>query len=541
MSPLFTTTERELNQFLKGLTEDSIQDYSDPNVYYRGEEYYEADRVTDAAFNKDKTFLTATVKGSRNYRTEIQLRGGAVSGVCTCPYGDLCKHIIATLLFAIHEIDNIEILTDKNNDSVIKDYLHSLPKGELVSLILKYAPKQFFTRIDNSLSNNSEAQKIFKKTERAIQNIFNNDELLYSPDGFDKALIKEINKLSGLEKLLKEDLRFLIIDIIKKVDNAFDEGYLYDQYNDYNFEPSEEFDKFIVNYVCVLNYKEKTEFLSDLNAAIGSSSYDTFHTLYHLTEKVFTEQDLPLLKTMLINDYKAMSPDLVENYYRKVAKLLSSEERKSVLSVLKDRDSSWIVELTELIRSEGKGKEAITVLKKWLSTNSTNFMEEDVYFLYLDLLKEENFNLQDAAKESISRCPTSAMVQKIASLLPEEITIYEKILEQKNVDDLLDYLETSGRLQECLALIKRKKTLDESNVYSFFKKNKKEFPEEAGKYFCEVIDKNLKETGDRFYHTIAKALEELKKINPTQASELLFDIKLNYKRRSKLMSIIAKL
>ena len=59
---------------------------------------------------------------------------------------------------------------------------------------------------------------------------------------------------------------------------------------------------------------------------------------------------------MLVNDFKSLSLELVENYYGSVLKPLSSEERKRILSVLKDRDSSWIVELTELLRSEGREK-----------------------------------------------------------------------------------------------------------------------------------------------------------------------------------------
>lgn len=232
------------------------------------------------------------------------------------------------------------------------------------------------------------------------------------------------------------------------VENPFDEGYLYDDYNDYNFEPPEAFEKLVINYVSALSYSGKVEFLTDLDNELSVSSYSTFSGLHQLSEKVFVEDDLPHLKTMLVSDYPDLSLDLVENYYRQVTTLLSPEERKGILSVLKDKDSSWLLELAKLFQTEGRTKESIATLKKWLSGNSTDFINEEVYFLYLDLLKEENLDLLDTAKGAISRCSTSTMLQKIATLLPEDIAIYEKILEQKNADDFLDYLEISGRLSE---------------------------------------------------------------------------------------------
>ena len=117
---------------------------------------------------------------------------------------------------------------------------------------------------------------------------------------------------------------------------------------------------------------------------------------------------------------------------------------------------------------------------------------------------------------------------------------YEAILEQKNSGQLVDYLELSGRLHEALALIMRDKSIWDSRVFDFFKKQKKEFPAEAQNHFCKVIDKNLQYTGDSYYYTIADTLQQIKQINAGYAMELVGDIRLNYKRRSKLMSIIAK-
>lgn len=92
-----------------------------------------------------------------------------------------------------------------------------------------------------------------------------------------------------------------------------------------------------------------------------------------------------------------------------------------------------------------------------------------------------------------------------------------------------------------MALINRNTTIWDSRVFDFFKKHKRKFPSEALKHFYEVINKNLQYTGENYYYTIADSLQQIKQINTGYAMELVSEIRLNYKRRSKLMSIIAKL
>ncbi|MEX2233142.1 MAG: SWIM zinc finger family protein [Cyclobacteriaceae bacterium] len=495
MSTVFTTDEKDLKKFFETLAEDEIQDCCPSKVYYRGQEYYENDQVSSAVFNGDKTLLTGMVVGSEKYRVLVHLKDSAVHASCTCPYDSVCKHIIAVLLYASNESVNIDTAASRA-DIGVKEYLNSLSKGDLTDLVMKYAPEQYFTGIINSHSDGSDAQKIFKKAERGIQEIFDDHALLDSPHEFEDALMKEISKLSGLEKLLNKELEPLIVYIIEEVENAFDEGNLYDHYGDYNFEPPEIFYSFIANYASALNFKQKTEFLERIDKMVRQSSYTTFHGLYQIFEKVYNEEDLPHLKLILMDSYKDQPYHLVENYYRCVVGILSNDERKKILSVLKDKSSSHLTKLVELLNLEGAGKEGIEILRQWLSVNAKDLVEENIYFLYLDLLKVENFDLQEVAKESITRCPTCSMLQKIATLLPGDISVHEEILEKKNPGDLLGYLERSGRLSECLDLVKRNKHIWEDRVFDFYKMNKKEFPQDAVKYFCKMIDKNLEHTGD---------------------------------------------
>jgi hypothetical protein len=541
MEILSATDEKDLQLFFETLTEEEIQSFCSSKVYYRAVEYYENSHVSKVHFNAGKTQLTAKVRGSENYKVSILLKNNAVYATCTCPNDEMiCKHCLAVMMFAVYE--NVEMDNRKNrraNDD-IKKYLYSQSKEELVGLLMKYAPSEFLTEIDNRNLGAEEAHNNFKKAERGIKELFENYDALYDPATFENELTKKIKKLSGLEKSLANELKELIIYVIKEIENVLDQGYLYDQYSDYSFGPSEEFYAFITNCISVLDFKQKTEFINKLEVIIGESSYSTFSDFSTIIKKAFTRDDLPRLKTMLLRDYQSLPYTLLENYYQCVSESMSIEERKKILVVLKEGECSWAIKLAELLNIEGKQKESIAILEQWLSKDTQNYANEEIYFLYLDLLKQENIDLQQAAKDFITRCPSESMLKKIATLLPSEAHLFEQLLERGNPQKLLDYLENSGRLKDALGLVKRNKHIWVDRVFSFYKRNKEEFPQDAEKFFCRMIDENLQNMGDHHYYAIVDSLQHLKKINSEATEKLVHNIRLNYKRRSKLMSIISK-
>ncbi|MBN1117294.1 MAG: SWIM zinc finger family protein [Bacteroidales bacterium] len=541
MPQFFITKRNNLPDFFKTISADDIQGCCESKVYHRGLEYFKYGCVADASYNIDKTRLKTLVKGNSEYTVIIDLQNGNVEGSCTCPYGGTCKHVIASLLFAIDENSEIEVLPNaKNPETDINQYLQSLSKNELIGLVKKFAPEQFWVEVKNTFSDSSSAQTTFRKVERNIQKIFKDSDCLDNPEDFDAALDKEIKKLSGLEKHLKSEVEGLLLYIIGEVDKAFDEGYLYDHYNDYNYEPSEEFIGFASNFVKSLNYEEKTAFLTKLDTVLKEQSYNIFGSLQQLYETVFTEDDLPALKEMLVSGYKKMSHNLIENYYEQVRILLTEQEKEVILTEIQNNSSKWIIELASLYDSWNQEIKAIDAIKVWLTENN-GFGIDEVYTLYLDLLAKAGLSLSYAAKEAITHCSTCSMLQKIASLNSEGMLDYELTLEQKAAQQLLDYLEITDRLPEALALIMRSKNIWHNRVFDFFKKHKKIFPSEAEKFFTDAINKNLENAGDSYYHAIADNIQQLKQVNSSLAAEYLADIRLNYKRRRNLISILTKL
>jgi hypothetical protein len=541
MSQLFITKQKNLLDFFKTISSDELQGCCESKIYHRGLEYFKYGYVADASYNIDKTRLKTLVKGNSEYTVVVKLQNGEVEGSCTCPYGGTCKHVIASLLFAIGENSEIEVEPDAKSPGInINQYLQSLSKDELIGLVKQYAPEQFWVEVKNTFSDSTDAQTTFRKVERNIQKIFENSDNLYNPEDFDTVLNKEIKKLSGLEKHLKSEIEGLLLYIIGEVDNAFNEGYLYDHYKDYNYEPSEIFNGFVTNFVKSLNYEEKTAFLTELDIVLKEQSYNTYESLYQLSEKAFTEDDLPALKDLLISRYKDISHPLIENYYERVRPLLTDEEKEVVLCEIQNENNKWIIELADLYDSRNQVAKAIEIIKIWLTANKRSGID-NVCTLYLDLIAKAGLSLSEAAKEAISNCPNCAMLQKIASLVNEGMSNYELILEQKAAMQLLDYLEIKNRLPEALALIKRSKNIWDTRVFDFFKKHKKIFPSEAERFFTNGINKNLEFAGDNYYHIIADNIQQLKQINSSLAAEYLADIRLNYKRRRNLMSILSKL
>ncbi len=538
---LFNTEEENLEEFFLTIDDDDVADCCNQKIFYRGEEYYERGLIKNATYNSDKTSLKALVRGSEKYNVNIELQNDEVHGDCDCPYDDVCKHIVAVLLYAIMgEVDDsvvIEIQND-NVEKLVKDYLQTISKQQLVDLVLKFAPEQFFTTIGNKSQDDKTAKKIFDKVQRDIRNMFSDKELLYDIHDFDVSINSALLKLSGLETFLQKEIQNLVIEIIDKVGELTDEGYLYEHYEDECYEPSQPFFDFIENYVKSLTYPQKTDFFHELDQVLDKQGSDTFDQLIELAEVVYPEEELPLLKRTLLDKYSTQPISLTIKYYQKVNNLLNSEERKTILNYIKDTDRVWLQELAELYKSEGNIGEAITVTRNWLENNNNYYGDEQVHSLYLDLLAESGADIIDAAKVALVKCPGYDMIEKILSLTNENIAQFEIILMDKAPGEMLTYLEKCERLTEALNLVQTNNSIWDNDRNHFFRKYKKQFPEEAQSFFTEELNSNLEYTGDSYYYAIADAIKQLKSINPGLTREFLEDIRHNYKRRRNLMKIL---
>jgi|GEM_PF-2752519 len=538
---LFDTGEQTLYDIFKAFSEDGIKESLELRIYSRGLEYFKYGCVSNVEFNRGKTKLTAAVRGSDDYTVVLTLNEGEVRGSCTCPYGGICKHQAAVLLYAVNNLSEIDISIQDNTKESIHEYLQSLSKNELISLVEKYAPEQFFTAISNKFADTGTAQHIFGKIERNIRRLFKNEQLLYDIGSFSHALDGEIEKLSGLEALLQKEIEGLIFYLMEQIESAFDEGYLYDDYRDSYYYPSPDFDEFVARYAASLEGKSRISFLSGLDSVISGQSYDTFQDWTRIAQSVFDKDDLPGLKQSFVQIYKDISVGLADEYYGQVCGLMTFEEKEAVLVILAENNSKRLIELAELYDANNHPGQAIRILKTWLQNRNSHYGDENVYFLYLDLLQKGGYELSGIAGEVVWECPTNSMLKKVVSLLPSKSAAYEQVLEQKDAGEFLVYLEKEKRLAEALELIKRTPDIADYQQYDFFKKYKVSFPEDAARCFAKVIDENLAGAGNHYYEAVAGAIRHLMKIDPDQANRLLCGIRTNYRRRRNLIALLEKI
>ncbi len=115
-------------------TEATIRQFTTAESFRRGEEYYERGAVISLI--RRGNVLQAEVEGSQYepYRVRVTFDTGGITGaVCTCPYdwGGWCKHIVATLLAALDEPEEIE------EHPEVAEMLARLNRDQLQALVLK--------------------------------------------------------------------------------------------------------------------------------------------------------------------------------------------------------------------------------------------------------------------------------------------------------------------------------------------------------------------------------------------------------------------
>ncbi|MGD0755281.1 MAG: SWIM zinc finger family protein [Bacteroidales bacterium] len=542
---LFNSDKNQQSVFLENLTEDDVVSCCEYKIFLRGVEYCDGHLVKYAEYFPDEKKIKATVKGGEKYSVEIFEHNNEILASCTCPYDDVCKHIVAVLMFILENDLNKSIKEsksrkdDKKNVDNWEQYLFTLDKNELIKLVDKYAPKSLKNEINNRNADSSVALKTFHLVQSNIEEIFKDEELLFSPSDFETSLIAALEKLKGFDKQLPNDIEDLILYIIENVNNAFDEGYLYiDNYSYEDIFESEAFCEFVCEFTGKLPFNEKIEFLIRLDEALNCKSYNTFEDIGENFNNLISRPETEELKGLITDSGERFSVSFISRFYESIAPLLNEEEKVRILGRLKENGTVYLIEFCELLISQKKKKEAYKVLSEFLRSDLA-YRNEKLFSLFLDLSIELEKNISDMSLKAISKCPTSDMLVKIKSLPGTDFSRCKVILENKNPEELLIYFEKEQMFNEAIDLI-NKGNISEHEIFDFFKRNKKHVVPEAEKCFINRINKNLQYTGDSYYALIAESLEHLNKINPEVSKKIINDIRLNYKRRPKLMSLLTR-
>lgn len=543
---LFDSVSQDLKTNLEHITEDDVENCCDYKTFQRGLDYFNDGLVEMLNYNAAGDTIMAAVVGNNEYSVEIFVQDDAVHGICDCPVYGVCKHMIAVLLsIACDGISNIKTVniplpSEVPVTGLLKEHLKSLSKDELIDLVVKFAPGGFITQIKNKYTTHQEAIEVYNKVDKNIRKLFNDPELLYEPSAFEESLTDELDKLGGLEHQLVEEIGELILRIIDNVENAFDEGYLYvDSYYGDDYFESETFCSFVIRYIKQLSFKQKTDYLFRLDEALNSMSYDTFENIALSYGEFFSDKEYSLLKEFVLNSLESVSEPYLSRMYDYLESRLSVSEKEKVLLRLKSYSDRYVIDLAEMFVQQDRYHEAYEIIREYI-VSSTGFSEDKAMELYIELSAKLDYDLGEPSIVAIRCCPSASMLEKIKEIAGGSMAEYEKILKSENPEELLYYYEKEKRLQDAVSLIKESGEIWDITLFEFFKRNKKSVHSEAEGYFVSRINENLGNTGESYYARIAETLSQLKQINPSLADELITDIRLNYKRRTKLMTMLKR-
>lgn len=541
---LFGTSSDNILESLKYITGEDIESSCNYKIFNRGYEYFEEGRVEFLSYSINENALYATVNGRREYDVEIYTENEEVYGNCSCEFYGVCKHIIAVLLYIEEEgtehilQNDLVISSTSDNADYLKDHLDTLSKEELITLVMKFAPENYKLQIFNNKSSKTEDEQIFNKVEKKILKLFYDEELLCDPTSFENSLISQLEKLNGLENLLSVRIGDLLLRIMKSVNDAFDEGFLYvDQYYEDVYFESPQFNHFVISYIQQLPFPEKISFLMQLDEVLGQMSYSTFEAIPCKYHSCFSSEESKELAEYILSDEYEISYSLIADLYSIIEKEMSLEDKEMILREISFFKQDYLIALAELLIAQKRYQEASNQIEMFLS--GIEFRVDDrIIELYLDLCIHSGSDCKKIAADSINRNPTEKILEKIKNMGIADMQSFEEIVRNKDSYELLRYYEKEQRFDDAYKMITGTNIIIDETKFSFFKRNKKILPSQSIEYFQERINENLSHTGESYYLRIAETIGQIKEIKETLAQELITDIRTNYKRRTKLMSIL---
>ena len=154
----------ELIDYLKTLTLDDVQEWAGEKIYGRGKGMVK--KVSGLALTINDA-LSAKVKGTEEYDTEVYLEDGELTSFCSCPYeyGE-CKHAVAVILAAAKQLNS-------GKDIPQDDMLAATPRDIELSIVdnslERSKPSSKKVELDPSYPRTLEAlQKMLSKQPKAV-------------------------------------------------------------------------------------------------------------------------------------------------------------------------------------------------------------------------------------------------------------------------------------------------------------------------------------------------------------------------------------
>jgi hypothetical protein len=447
-------------------------------------------------------------------------------------------------------------VAQEDSQQALQEYLDGLSKSELVDLVKKYAPDSFKKAIliKNSSKNVQEAE--FKRIAKKFLQVFDDEHLMYDIGGFEAETNRHLEKFRAFWQAIPDELLDVFLSFMQLVQNAFDEGQLYDDYGD-NAYGGEDMARYMAEFMAVQNEEFIEAGVESILMQFKNQNYSVFENfLNDFMEALPAEKLKNLIPLFLKKDFfKGVDAHTQTAVHEKLKPFLNTDEQVRILRSLSSYNDSFVVILADLYLKMGKINEAIEVLdqkiKKSDKDASGNVFVSGHYFSFgsqpleaifkkrieIEHTCQADVKLQKLTKEYVQKIPKADSLRFLLSYLSDTSEL-ESEVERRNVLEYCQFLESQNRLKQAQQLVEKRQELL-TYQYKFYGKHKKTFPEQAQSVFKAELDKELAFVDRSHYHKVAEILLHLKEIeSKSDFAVQVAQIKATYKRRSALMEIL---
>jgi uncharacterized Zn finger protein len=517
-------SEDTIVEVISHLSIEEIQVMTEEHIFLRGLGYSRAGNVLEWSY--EDTCLSAKVRGNdaNSYHISLCKEEQKLIGRCDCPYENVCKHMIAVLLTVKDKQSKVKSEKDTaKEEKIFLEYLSHLSKDELITLIDRFAPKQYKREIVLKDASLEEVSPLLHKIKREINTLLNDESLLYNPGKFLDTCVEYIDELKIVVNIVPVQVFDTVLMLTKGIERAENEGYLYcESYNYYDgndefFDYDYYSDKVIMLLNAIDDPKQQIDAFCRYAKYCKDSDY--FFILY---------------KKLKIREKHLLIPLLDEIHtlelYNYMAALLSYEKKEHFL---KEFDPDKVFEtLTALYMEYGKKDEALAYVESLLE----NFFKKEYAEFLIETGNLSSRKIQSFIEKAIElNCHwNNEFIMKNIKTC-ESLETVEVLFEKRCPDQFYDYLKRQKRMEEMHKLLHR----IPHRRFEFYKKYKKKYQDEAILFFKKYISEELSYTGNEHYRNIAEYLKLLRElISKSEFDAMVSKLKIEYKRRRNFVAIL---
>ncbi len=516
---------------LSRIAEGAMDDYFADRILDRAESYYDEEGWTLGEVSPGK--LSAKVRGTRWYELILYVVPGGLELSCSCPYDDLgnCKHLAAFIWLLTEEwrTETGEALATKQvTGDAFGEYLQGLTREELIELLEHYAPAALRREVELRAAPASSVNRDFERVADRLRRMFGGGEY-YEATPYQEELVARLEELRPFMALCGKALIDLLGEVWRDINERMAEGQLYDHYHDDYIDNGALLD-FAGTLVLSQLPKERPDYLRALyRLREEEEQFGTFSGL--LTAVLDAATDEAALRSIL--------PALLEE---DTLRLADRSERRLLYERLeplldRQRQIAWLEQL-----GEGSGDLSFAVARARLLVEEGKIVRA-YHDLGVEVAAASVYNWEvGAAYGYLAELALSVEALQLAvARRPELDEDFRKGMEKNNVLVLLQYLEATDRHTLGTALLDRHpKLLTAAPAYDLLLRHADRYPELARRLAYTLLDEHLPQAQARSYREVVRAVQLLRATGAVEEfARVMHDIRTNYRRRSKLLGMLA--